>query len=120
MSLVTSAESFARRLKIHASACETARGSPGVKPSRLPKTKRLAFQIFVTKARADSVRGLPRSSWVFLSISASKRTSWLLVTSVSRLKRIASAPYMEMRSIGSTPLPFDLDMRVPSFARMVA
>ena len=33
---------------------------------------------------------------------------------------IASAPYMEMRSIGSTPLPFDLDMRVPSFARMVA
>ena len=60
------------------------------------------------------------SSLVSLSKLASKRTSWLLVTSVSRLKRIASAPYFSMRSIGLTPLPFDLDMRVPSLARMVA
>ena len=51
---------------------------------------------------------------------ASKRTSWLLVTSVSRLKRMASAPYFSIRSMGLTPLPLDLDMRVPSLARMVA
>ena len=86
----------------------------------LSMTKRAAFQILVTKDRAASVRGESTSSWVFLSMLASNLTSWLLVTSVSRLKRIASAPYMAMRSIGSTPLPLDLDMRLPSFARMVA
>ena len=84
------------------------------------RTKRLAFQILVTKPLACSVRGLPMSSCVFLSMSASNFTSWLFVTSVSRLKRMASAPYLPMRSIGFTPLPLDLDMRLPSLARIVA
>ena len=120
MPWVTRSERPAKRDKIHASAGVAATGSPGVKPSRLPSTKRLAFQIFVTKARACSVRGEEMSSWVLGSMSASKRTSWLFVTSVSKLKRMASAPYFAMRSMGSTPLPFDLDMRLPSFAKMVA
>ena len=120
MPSVTTFDRRARRLKIQVSACVRATGVPGVKPSRLPSTKRLAFQIFVTNARACSVRGLSISSCVFLSMFASKRTSWLFVTSVSRLKRMASAPYLAIRSMGLTPLPFDFDMRVPSFARMVA
>ena len=60
------------------------------------------------------------SSFVFLLMFASNLTSWLLVMSVSRLKRMASAPYFAIRSMGFTPLPLDLDMRLPSFARMVA
>ncbi len=84
------------------------------------RAKRQAFQILVTKARACSVRGLDSKAPVFLSKVASKRTSWLLVTKVSRLWRMASAPYLAMRSMGSTPLPLDFDMRLPSLARMVA
>ena len=81
--------------------------------------KRLAFQILVTNDLACSVRGLSMSFLVFLSMFASNLTSWLLVHSVSKLKRMASAPYMPMRSMGSTPLPLDLDMRLPSLARIV-
>ena len=33
---------------------------------------------------------------------------------------MASAPYFSIRSMGLTPLPLDLDMRVPSLAKMVA
>ena len=33
---------------------------------------------------------------------------------------MASAPYFSMSSIGSTPLPLDLDMRLPSLAKIVA
>ena len=80
--------------------------------------KRLAFQIFVMKAFACSVRAEPMKR-LSLSKSASKRTSWFAVKSESRLKRMASAPYMSMRSMGSTPLPLLLDMRLPSLASTV-
>ena len=43
-----------------------------------------------------------------------------LKPNMSRLWRMASAPYLAMRSMGSTPLPLDLDMRLPSLARIVA
>src|SRR3990167_9388028 len=66
--------------------------------SKLDKTNRAAFQSLLAKFLYSSNRLLSRSmclAWVTLDV---------------RAKRIASAPYCSMISIGSMTFPFDLDI----------
>ena len=68
-------------------------------------TKRVAFQILLMKFQLDSI------------FFALKRRSCPGVELVVRKKRSASTPYSSMTSIGSMPLPSDLDIFLPCSSR---
>ena len=77
----------------------------GSKPCRFISTKRLAFQILLAKLRKDSI------------FSSDMRMSLPGATPMTSEKRSASAPYLSMTSMGSMPLPSDLDILRPCASR---
>src|SRR4051812_6618075 len=75
---------------------------------KFDNAKRAAFQSLLQKVRPLSNLGLVFLP-VFSSFSAGMRTSWVWVVMVASAKRMASPPWRSMMSLGSTPLPRDLD-----------
>ena len=81
-----------------ASGAGTATGSS---PSPL-STRRVAFHSLLAKRLKPSIR------------LSSKRTSWLDIATDAAHARSASAPYRPMMTRGSSTLPLDLLIRMPS------
>ena len=65
----------------------------------------------------DALKSLLASCAPCLIFSSLKRTSWV-EDIASRPKRVPSAPYWSISSIGSMPVPSDFDIRRPSGAWM--
>src|SRR5438093_7378655 len=107
MPAVTSRAATHRRERIQRSSrCSRASNVPGDSegvPGEL-STRRVAFHSLLQKRLYPSTR------------LSSKRTSWLDIATDEAHARRASAPYFDIRSRGSTPVPSDLDMRRPSAA----
>ena len=72
---------------------------------RFMRTKRDAFHSLLAKFRAASI------------FSSEKRISFPGLLPVASAKRRASAPYLDMISSGSMPLPSDLDILRPCASR---
>src|SRR5699024_3449108 len=98
-----------KRVKIHLSANDFSPVrsiSSYVKPSIFISENREAFQTLFAKFHVDSTF----SQW--------KRRSCPGVDPVNKKYLNESAPYLSITSIGSTPLPRDLDIFRPSASRI--
>ena len=104
---VTSFVKVLKRLIIHLSSTNKPFGkvtSPDFSPIFI-KTKRAAFHILFAKLRLDFTR------------SYIKRISLPGLFPVASVNRKASAPYSEITSSGSMPLPKDFDILRPCSSR---